>query len=273
MSGNTSPLAVPVLAVVAFGVAWLHLASGPLGGARTSAVIGLSAADVLRVQSRLNAQKDADARQVLAEYESRLWNPARDAGVRKAQGTATVTVDGRSGTFRVRFDGSLPKNAQVQVEQVTAEPGLHEGALAQCKRFAILALLGPYHTTLLRIPNTPIRLEAGSNGPLVWVPLDGGSSVSYAFDRRSLVAVRGEGSASGTSGVISRFRWMDWQGRAVLIHASEDLGDAAKPRATTTYVHDLRRGFPLLIRATLREAPHVADIEFQWKEIVGEGRD
>jgi len=95
--------------------------------------------------------QDARAQQMLAAFRARLWDPGC-TGLRSAEGEVAVVVDGRRGVYRFAFDGTRKDDEQVTLTTESAEEGIHAGAHAQAKRFAILSLRGPYHTVVSALP-------------------------------------------------------------------------------------------------------------------------
>lgn len=228
------------------------------------------AAEKLRAAAEAE-RLDAEAHVLLDAFRQRIWDLARDAPLARAEGEIAQTIDGRTGRYRFVFDGR-PEGEKDRVVVTTVEeaPDLHGGAAAQAKRFAILAVLGPYHAVVPAIPPIPMRVDAPKEGlgrVLVVPPFKTPVSASLRFTAGGLVELRADWDLKSRE--VARHSWLDWKGRAVLVR-TEWGPEAAKAgeTASVAYEYGDRDGLPLLRRAVLAEGVHRCEATVSFTSIV-----
>jgi hypothetical protein len=196
---------------------------------------------------------DVEARRLLEAFEARVWEPARDGPVVRAGGEVALDLDGRKGRYRFTFDGSKKDDEQVAMTTVEEEAGIHQGAAAQAKRWAIFALRGPWPQVVGVLPPLRFQLLGGGDGPagkvVVIPPFQTKVGTSFKLDARGLVVARGD--SDGRVQETSRNTWFAWRERAVLTRMEWDGG-----KAVQEFEYADRGGVPALRRAVLTEGGH-----------------
>jgi hypothetical protein len=213
----------------------------------------------------IRAAADREAHRLLDEFRARVHDPMRDDGLRRAEGRIGLELDGVAGEYTVAFDASRPDDRQVEVATVREGAGMHAGAAAQAKRFAVLALRGPYSQVLSYTPPVPWDVIRADDGRLLLVapPFRGATGVTYRLDGTGLVEV--SGAADGRTTTRTFFHWTPWKGRFLLARSVEDDG-----KATIGYEYGDEKAVALLRRATLTEGAHRCVASFTWTLVATE---
>ena len=206
---------------------------------------------------------DEYARGLIESFRSRVYTPARDGGLVSAAATVVVRVEGKEARYAISFDAGKPPPEQITVTAVEEAEGLHQGTPDQVRRFAIHSLRGAFPTVMRQLPPIQLYLTRSvdeKNLVVTSPPFRGDTSMSYSFDDRELVAIRG--MANPREREIVKYEWTFWHGRWLLSKAREEELDR-----TEDYEYDERDGVILVTRARLREGERLFDAAFTYDAV------
>lgn len=223
-----------------------------------------SAEETEKLVAGLQKEWDTHGRGLLKSFEARAYDPVRDGGLERAEGSIAVRIEGKESRYGFVFDSAKPRGEQVVVTEAVSEERLPEAATQQVKAWAIQAVLGAYHGVAYYQP--PILLKIyPSKDPRYRVvsaePFEQEHNVSYSFDDRDLIAMRGEWVSGKTDAVwrkVTNYDWEFWHGRYLLRRAAVFEGP------TTGYEYAERDGVHLLDKARLRDGDRVFDAVFSY---------
>ncbi len=222
-----------------------------------------SADEAERILEEAKKKFDHDARGLLASFESRAYDPRRDGRVLRASGTLVVKAGGKEATYRFSYDAANPEEKPVTTDPV-AEPEGWDPALARRARaWAVQACVGPFAVVAFYRP--PIQLAFArsidrKNIVVTAPPFRGPLSVSYSFDDRQVVTIRGEWTDERNRSV-TKYEWDLFRGRHMLRRESIHQG------AVADFEYDDGRGLPLLSRVRLTDGDEVVTAEFTFDTV------
>lgn len=269
-SSSTSVASAAAVCVIAGAVAWLFIAAA--APRRRLEDVAVARA---KIDRRLRENHER-AEQMFAALRSRAWNPVRDAKIRSAELSVSVTFKGKHGKYRARFDGALELSQQISVETLEEEPGIDPSTAWWVKQWADLAFLGAYQEVVNALPADLFALTTTAGGQsIVTTPeFRLAPQTSYRFDARGLVDL--SGSRIKDKAHVWRFTWLDWGTGAVLKGWSESI-DRVQGVAEAGFEYDKDLRFPALRRVIRRaRTPESGsdgerfEATFEWGGIVNE---
>lgn len=208
---------------------------------------------------------DEYARGLLKSFDARVYAPPRDAALLKAEGEIVVTGGGRQARYGFSFDASAKPADQVRLNgppDTEAPPGISHVLVTH---WAIQSLRGAALVVAWYKPPIPLLLTPSNDGKqrrIVWAqPYQGNLNVSYSFDDRDLITLRGEWTDAEHKAIAS-YDWELWHGHYLLRKSAFHEG------AATAFEYDDREGINLLrvVRLTANGASTQAD--FAYRSIV-----
>ncbi len=176
------------------------------------------AAESLERAKKRREEWDTFARGYLKSFESRVYSPARDSGLDLVEGTIKVRSGEQQADFRFRYDGQRKAGRRVTVTPTEDPEGMPAGTARTVLRWAKHSLEGAYRTVVYYLPPTQLSLvrsnEKGERLIVYCPPLKTDFSVSYSFDERELVTIRGTNGPQLKE--ITHFEWEFVRGRYFL---------------------------------------------------------
>ena len=233
-----------------------------LGGAPVAAP---THAELLEKQEQFRAEMDVGARGLLDSFRRRVYEPARDGGLRFAAGTARVGVGDASGVFHVTFDAARPRDRRVTVVAEDGQGDLPARSAEQVAEFANFALEGAYRGVVRYEPPIQYWLTYSRDRKYKIVTAPGhlhDLQVSYRFDERELVSIRGISVQPAAE--ITNYEWSFFRGRYLLsrfwVHGTGATCDLEYDDRETS-------GVVLLRRALLQKGESAFVVAFSWERV------
>lgn len=267
---STSVVSAASVCLIAGAVAWLFIdAAAPRRRLEDIAVARA------KLERRLRENHER-AEELFAAFRRRAWNPVRDAKIRSAELSVSVTNKGKRGKYLARFDGTLALDRQIGVETVEEEPGIDPSTAWWVKQWADVAFLGAYQEVMNALPADRFALTKTTDGrSIVTTPeFRLAPQTSYRFDARGLVDM--SGSRIKDEAHVWQFTWQDWETGAVLKAWSESV-DRTPSVAEASFEYARGFKFPALRRVIRRERTPESggdgerlEATFEWGRIVNE---
>jgi hypothetical protein len=224
--------------------------------------------EMAKANEQQRKSMDDTGRGLLKSFESRIYDPWRDSKLDYAEAAIDVRVDGKDAKFRFVFDAAKPADRQIEVTPVGIPEGLPDGVLPQVQVWGLHAARGACRDVAYYQPPTRLVVLPSENGKniLVWAtPFHRNLNVSYSFDDRQVIAIRGEW-ASGVKGPawrkVTNYDWEAYGGGRYLLRRAVVFDGP-----TTDFDYDDRIGLNMLSKARLRQGDRVFDAVFTYGKI------
>lgn len=271
MSRPRLPRALLVLAIAFVGACGDDPAPAPVPAKPTDAPAATpapsaeatAAEKAARMVEEAKRKFDEDARGLLRSFESRAYDPRRDGRMTRASGTLVVRSGEKSATYRFTYDAANPPERPVVTEPVSEPEGWDPTLARRARGWALQSCVGAFEIVAFHRPPVAYSLTPSvdrKNLVVTVPPFRGPLSVSYSFDDRQVVTIRGEWTDEQHRAVTS-YEWDFYHGRYMLRRESIHDGPVAE------FEYDDGRGLPLLSRVRLTHADRADTAELRYETV------
>jgi hypothetical protein len=220
-------------------------------------------ANAERVLEEAKKKFDRDARGLLASFDARTYDPRRDGRLSRAAGTLLVKAGGKEATYRFAYDAANPAEKPVTTDPVSEPEGWDPELTRHARAWAVQACVGPFPVVAFYRPPVQLALVPSidkKNLVVTAPPFRGPLSVSYSFDDRQLVTIRGEWTDEQHR-TVTRYEWDLFHGRYMLRRETIHEG------AVADFEYDDSRGLPLLRKVRRTNGGEVVTAEFSFETV------
>ncbi len=263
------------LAVVALGGVgyWIHRASKVVepDSAASPPPRRLTDEEALRLREEAKKRADEVGRGLLRSFDTRVYDPARDDHLDHVEGTATATSDGKKARYRFTFDAAKPAAEMLDFAPLEEQAGLPKDTARDVRHFVAFSLLGAAQAVAAYRPPIPLELTPSAdrkNTVVTARPYHNSINVSYSFDSRQLVAMRGEWD--DRERWVTTYQWRDLGGRFVVDRATTVTGagrEKIHDGPATEFAYATRDGVRLLDAVRVRGPDHSLDVVFVYDSV------
>lgn len=204
---------------------------------------------------------DADARGLLASFDARTYDPRRDGRLTQASGTIVVRAGGKEAKYRFVYDAANPAEKPVTTDVVSEPEGWDAALTRKARGWAVQACVGASAVVAFYRPPIQLSLTPSidrKNLVVTAPPFRSPLSVSYSFDDRQVVMIRGEWTDERNR-AVTNYQWDFFHGRYMLRRESIHEG------AVADFEYDDSRGLPLLSKVRLTDGTEVRTAEFTFE--------
>jgi len=217
------------------------------------------------MRDKAREEWDKHAHGLLKSFETRVFDPRRDALLDHVEGEIAVRIEGKDAKYRFVYDAANDAKDPLKFETVSEEAGVDAERKGRARQWAIVACCGPYAFVAYFVPPIPLRIappsDPKSKNIIVWAPpFKGPLNVSYSFDERQVVETRGEWTDDANK-VATKFEWVFWRGRYLLSRSAIVNGTA------TAFEYDDRDGVNLLRRVKLSAGADLGEAVFTYANV------
>jgi hypothetical protein len=208
-------------------------------------------------------EMDEYGRGLLESFESRVYCPARDGGLKRGTAVVSVRIGEREGAFHVTFDAAQPMDEQVTVKADPDTVDMPKGTDKQVKKWARTSFEGPYREVVHYLPPSKVLVtpsKDGKNRVVTAQPHKHEVQVSYSVDSRDLVMIRGTSVLPRAE--IVHFKWEQWRGRNLL---DEMTFKGTESKVEFEYDDKHPNSLVLMKRGRLTQGDHVFDAVFRYE--------
>jgi hypothetical protein len=209
------------------------------------------------------AERDKYARGLLSSCDSRVYRPARDAGLERAAGRIDVKCGSREATYRFAFDVANPAEKPVTFETVSEPAGWDPAVTADVRRWGVLACVSAYEVVAYYRPPIQLGLVPSNDeknlivvAPEFRTPL----KVSYSMSPQQLVAIRGEWTDAEHK-FVTNYDWEPLSGLYLL------RGTKVHEGPSTQFDYEHRGNLVLLRTVHVSDRDPGIDAQFKFETI------